>query len=401
MKKVQRLLTKIIALVFYPGLYGAVIGFELTFGQVNTWTGAIDSDWHRPCNWSLGTVPACSDTVILPSVTNKPVVSDTGCFDKLEVQTGSNLTVLSPSLLQQGCPCTPTVNGACCDTWTQKANFGGASRDGAVGFSIGNKGYIGTGSDPSIYSSDFWEWNQVTNTWTQKADFGGSGRRNATGFSIGTKGYIGTGDDGSNKKDFWEWDQSSNTWTRKADFSGVGRKDAVGFSIAGKGYIGTGAGGGNHNDFWEYTPGPGFMGGSWTQKANFGGTARNSAVGFSIGSKGYIGTGDDGARKKDFWEYDPVTDAWTQKAAFGGTARAEATGFSIGTKGYIGTGQDNSSMKNDFWEWDQNTNTWTQRANFSGAARTGAVGFSIGDKGYIGCGDSGASDRRDFYEYCQ
>ena len=33
---------------------------------------------------------------------------------------------------------------------------------------------------------------------------------------------------------------------------------------------------------------------TWTQKADFGGTARSSAVGFSIGSKGYIGTGYDG-----------------------------------------------------------------------------------------------------------
>ena len=29
---------------------------------------------------------------------------------------------------------------------------------------------------------------------------------------------------------------------------------------------------------------------TWTQKADFGGTARLSAVGVSIGSKGYIGT---------------------------------------------------------------------------------------------------------------
>ena len=43
---------------------------------------------------------------------------------------------------------------------------------------------------------------------------------------------------------------------------------------------------------------------------------------------------------KDFWEYDPATNAWTQKADFGGTARYGAVGFSIGSKGYIGTGSD-------------------------------------------------------------
>jgi hypothetical protein len=43
---------------------------------------------------------------------------------------------------------------------------------------------------------------------------------------------------------------------------------------------------------------------------------------------------------KDFWEYDPATNTWTQKADFGGTARYSAVGFSIADKGYLGTGTD-------------------------------------------------------------
>ena len=52
-------------------------------------------------------------------------------------------------------------------------------------------------------------------------------------------------------------------------------------------------------------------------------------VGFTIGSKGYIGTGYDWQFRlyNDFWEYDPATNAWTQKADFGGTARDRAVGF--------------------------------------------------------------------------
>src|SRR5205823_1893159 len=62
--------------------------------------------------------------------------------------------------------------------------------------------------------------------------------------------------------------------------------------------------------------------GTWIKKAGFGGGGRAYIVGFSIGTKGYMGTGYDGSTsKKDFWEYDPATDAWTQKADFGGTAR--------------------------------------------------------------------------------
>src|ERR1041384_7930203 len=76
---------------------------------------------------------------------------------------------------------------------------------------------------------------------------------------------------------------------------------------------------------------------------------------------------------------------WTQKADLGGTGRYFPVGFSIGTKGYIGTGY-NTTYRNDFWEWDQATNVWTQKADFAGTARYAAVGFAIGTKGYIGTG---------------
>src|SRR5258707_15828968 len=70
------------------------------------------------------------------------------------------------------------------NTWVQKNyiswnNPYGAGRSGAVGFSIGTKGYIGGGGG----GLGFWEWDQSTNVWTQKAD-GGSGF-GGTGFSIG------------------------------------------------------------------------------------------------------------------------------------------------------------------------------------------------------------------------
>ena len=37
------------------------------------------------------------------------------------------------------------------NTWKKKADFGGGARYGAVGFSIGSKGYIGTGYDNGSY----------------------------------------------------------------------------------------------------------------------------------------------------------------------------------------------------------------------------------------------------------
>ena len=110
-------------------------------------------------------------------------------------------------------------------TWVQKSNFGGVPRAYTVGFSIGNKGYIGVGQDLNNSYNDFWEWDQVTNVWTQKANYPGSGVVFPVGFSIGNKGYVGTGADNSQLpyKDFWEWDQATNVWTQKANFGGTSR----------------------------------------------------------------------------------------------------------------------------------------------------------------------------------
>src|SRR6185436_15940769 len=70
------------------------------------------------------------------------------------------------------------------DYWTQKADFGGSPRCGAVAFSIDNTGYVGTGS----FTKDVWEYNPVTNSWLQKADCPGKERWGAIGLSINNKG---------------------------------------------------------------------------------------------------------------------------------------------------------------------------------------------------------------------
>ncbi|HUM47640.1 MAG TPA: T9SS type A sorting domain-containing protein [Chitinophagales bacterium] len=187
------------------------------------------------------------------------------------------------------------------------------------------------------------------------------------------------------------YSQTPDTWTKKADFGGIARSEAIGFSINGKGYLGTGYNGSSKKDFWEYDP----LSNNWKQLPDFG-TLRDEAVAFSIGNKGYVGTGWTSGLKKDFWEYDPVSEIWTQKADFGGPARRRAVGFSINGKGYLGTG-DGDGPK-DFFEYDPELNTWTKKANVGGPARGSAVGFSIGNKGYIGTGYSNG-DLKDFWEY--
>ena len=55
--------------------------------------------------------------------------------------------------------------------WTQKTDFGGGNRFGAIGFSIGLKEYIGTGWDDNGFKKDLWEYDPANDSWTQKADF--------------------------------------------------------------------------------------------------------------------------------------------------------------------------------------------------------------------------------------
>jgi len=291
--------------------------------------------------------------------------------------------------------------------WTQKAGLGNNNRYDAVGFSILNRGgYIGTGNNANgSRSQDFLEYDPISNRWTQKANFGGKARHNAVGFSIDYKGYIGMGStDSGLSNDFWEYDLAWNSWTQKSNLAGGNRQGAVGFSIGNKGYIGTGTytiNGLISNDFWEYDP----VSNRWSQKANFEGGSRTRAVGFSIGNYGYIGigygSGGDNDTRSDFWVYDPILNRWTQKANFAGERRGCAVGFSINTKGYIGTGWNNNKALNDFWEYDRVSNTWTQKADFAGANREEAVGFSIGNKGYIGTGRSGNNSFADFWEFSQ
>ena len=285
--------------------------------------------------------------------------------------------------------------------WSPTANVGGVGRVYAVSFSIGSKGYFGTGNHGNQKLKDFWEYDPQTDSWAQKADFGGGERTAAVGFSIGQKGYIGTGSGtGGRQTDLWEYSPETDSWVQKADVPGAARQNAVGFSIGPKGYIGTGSyfDGGiiSTNDFWEYDPIPDV----WTQWTDFGGSERSIAVGFSIGQKGYLGTGSgENQRFNDFWEYDPQTDSWAQKADFGGGPRTGAVGFSIGQKGYVGTGSDEIQRKMDVWEYDPSSDSWIQKADFAGGQRTTATAFTIGQSAYIGTGWDGGQGRNDFWEY--
>jgi len=247
----------------------------------------------------------------------------------------------------------------------------------------------------------------AADTWAPKNDFY-SVRADAVGFAIASRGYVGLGADTSTIwKDFWEYEPVGGTWTQKADFAGTARYAAVGFAIGGKGYVGTGFDGSSRlKDFWEYDP----VANAWTQKADFGGTARYGASGFAIGNRGYLGTGYDGTFCIDFWEYNPDADSWLRKANLVlGTiipyGRVYAVGFAIGSKGYMGLGFRQgffSFTYQDFWEYDPAADAWTLKASLPEGSRYNAVGFAIGNKGYVGLGYQNLGTPvyyQDFWEY--
>lgn len=283
----------------------------------------------------------------------------------------------------------PTPN-----SWAQRSSIG-EGRGGAYSFTIGDKAYVGTGTLTQCNNctlDDFWEYTPATDTWTLIGTSPNGRRELAAAFSIGVKGYFCAGgrlrvtQSFQYFNDCWEYNSVTNSWNQMPDLPGEPRMGAVGFSIGSKGYVGGGfaqdpGGGGQDayllNDFWEFDPATG----NWTQIADFPAGGRAQAVAFSIGTKGYVGTG--GAN--DLWEYDPTTNAWSAKANLPGPGRSGAVGFAIGSKGYVGTGTSNQVL-GDFWEYDPGANSWTQKADLTGEARVSAVGFGIGNKGYIATG---------------
>lgn len=227
------------------------------------------------------------------------------------------------------------------------------------------------------------------------------------GFSINGYGYVGIGEYGPYNTYFhslWQFDPSTNTWTQKANFPGTARVSPACFVICDKAYVVCGSVknfGTCVTECWEYDATTNI----WTQKANFPGTARTYVVGFTIDSLGYVGTGANELSdfRKDFYAYHPSTNTWTRIADFGGIARSCDCGFAVNGKGYVCFGQDSTEKTlKDIWEYDPVANTWTQKSNSPGPGLLLPASFSICSNIYVGSGDSTAgalsADHR-FWKY--
>jgi PKD repeat protein len=152
------------------------------------------------------------------------------------------------------------------DSWTRRANLPTDHLAGAVGFSLDGNGYLaGGGHSTYEVSQDVYKYDPVTNTWSQLPDLPGL-RAGAVGFVIGEKAYVGTGTDHANTyKSFWYYSQETNNWTAMtnppADFSQ--RFASTAFSIGDTGYVFGGRSepydpyynnGKMLNDLWAFMP---------------------------------------------------------------------------------------------------------------------------------------------------
>lgn len=299
--------------------------------------------------------------------------------------------------------------GQTANFWTQKSDFGGMKRERAVGVSINNYGYVGTGVDTSeIVHNDWWRYDPQLDTWTQMANNPGSVRRNAVAFVINDRAYLATGIDSAEAsvpnsnilKDLWEYNPQTNSWTPKADYPGGGGGGvyfATAFTLDGKGFIVCGKIGADTyiKEVWEYKP----VSNTWMQRTDFPGGQRYQLCSFVVNNEAYVGLGADyNTYLDDIWKYNGGSGLWTRMNDFGGGYRGSVCTFTLGQRGFVCLGID-GGLKNDLWEYNPFTDSWTARASYSGSARRLAVAFTAYGKAYVGTGDGYSGKKASMHEY--
>lgn len=242
--------------------------------------------------------------------------------------------------------------------WDDELSWGGEDGNGqnrgsSTSFVINNKVYIGLGQGNSaLYYKDWWTYDPITETWTQLSDFMGTARHGAVGFTLNQIGYLGTGQDVNGLcNDFFKYNPSNNTWAQLTDFNGSARKYAIGVTMGAEAYIGFGDDGTYKNDLWKYD----VFTDEWIQKASFPGVGRSGATAWSIFPSLYVACGETalGTSLNDVWEYNFWSNSWIQRASIPGPIRKHPVSFVIHNIAYVGAGYSNGTFLDDFYGYIQ------------------------------------------------
>lgn len=294
--------------------------------------------------------------------------------------------------------------------WTLVGDLGGVARTGAVTFTIGDTVYVGLGYNSQItdapkYLNDFYKYDYVKNQWTKIDSFPGTRRSDAVGFSVNNRGYVGTGWDGDSRlNDFYEYDPVGNPHWKKVKELSTSLQNGVAFSLGNNGYVGTGlsSNGEKLGHFWKFTPPANSSDmGSWDAVEDIP-FKRENAVAFVINNKAYVVTGDNnGSNLNSFYSYDP-DNGWLKLREISNVntnesyddnyniIRSNGTAMVANGKGYVTCGS-SSGTRGDTWEYDPTTDLWTQKTSFEGTTRTKAIGFSVNNRMFLTTGNNGNS----------
>ncbi len=158
---------------------------------------------------------------------------------------------------------------------------------------------------------------------------------------------------------------------------------SFGFSLNGNGYLVTGDSGIPRKDFYEYNP----VSDQWTRLDDYPGPPRTYGIGDVWNGKAYLGFGGSGENSylNDLWVFDGNTKIWSQLASCPCEPRLHPAMVAGDGKIYVGLGNNSANLK-DWWEYDIATNTWLQKIDFPAEPRHHPYQFGIGEYVYTGFG---------------
>lgn len=249
--------------------------------------------------------------------------------------------------------------------------------DDAVGFSIGEAGFVGSGRDDALqYQTAFYKFQD--GSWITIDPMTGIGRQYATSFSFQTKGCVltGVGPNDSLIKEMQCYNALNEQWEIKPDFPGEPRLQASSFTIGNLGFCGGGRSlTETFDDWYMYDESKD----QWTRIRDFP-IPLYECVAFQTLGFGFVGLGKDlsGNFNDRVFKYLPLTDEWVEIASFPGTARIYSIGFELNNAGFICTGLDeNDEFINEFWQYDPKADVWKKLTDPDYSLRRGVSGFTV------------------------